>query len=130
MLPYWSFQELVFNPVPRSVKGIRVDRISGLSQQKYVFRFKISKADLPAVLASRPFREIAWVKYDDATLEYGDNSHSTRSFLLYDTYDGEHVPSWFQFGAWVNFQAYIVEREELEFYSVSLLVTVHDFLSA
>ena len=124
--PRWSFRRVVLNPVPPSVQAIRADAAHGVAMNKYVFRFRIDPADMPAILASRPFKEVASVEYRDGILHYGCDPIGGTSFWLYDTYDGKHAPSWFQFGKGDKFRAYVVEKQELDDYFVDLLLYRED----
>ncbi len=123
--PYYLFRKAVVHPVPASVKRIKADSSFGLRRHQYVLQFCINKKDLPAILATRIFREVARVKYSDGLLEYGDTG-SPRGFYLYDVYEGENPPRWFKFRTSDGFRTYVVEDVDKDFYRADLLLYRED----
>lgn len=123
--PYCLFRKAVVHPVPASVKRIKADSSFGLRQHQYVLQFRINKTDLPAILATRAFKEVARVRYRDGLLEYGDTG-SPRGFYLYDVYEGEDPPRWFKFRTSDGFRTYVVENVDKDFYRADLLLYRED----
>ena len=68
------FKRYVRNPIPKSVKNIKVHRPRELSGRRYVMRFKISQADLMLILNSRRFKEMMDVNYRRGILFLGRGS--------------------------------------------------------
>src|SRR4030042_1051976 len=56
--PRALFRRYVLKPVPQSVAEIRVDQPKSIRGYGYVFRFRISKADLSLILDSRSLEPI------------------------------------------------------------------------
>jgi hypothetical protein len=131
LLPSVLFQKVVLNPIPVSVRNIRVSRSVSIlfKNHTYVLRFNVSKADLALILGSREFKEISYVKYNNGTLDYGDrwsnargSFSKTRGLDLRETWWSKCPPRWFRLGDWKSFKAYMLEKEEIGYYGVHLLL--------
>ena len=116
--PTAIFRQYVLKPIPRSVGKIRADQPMSLGGYKYVFRFRINRADLSLILNSRPLERLAKMSVtpDGRCLSWDWNpggQHSSGG-LVFSAYSGRpnaHVPpSWYSdLGHWVNFEAYALE---------------------
>jgi hypothetical protein len=111
--PTAFFERYVLKPVPQSVAEIRVDQPLSWQGYLYVFRFRISRADLSLILNSRPLERIPnmSVRSDGRILSWDWNSGGG---LFWSAYGGEpHAPvppSWYsELGHWVNFEAYALQ---------------------
>ena len=145
VLPQKLFRKAVLNPIPSSVKSIKGCGLFGLDERhKYILRFNISESDIQLIINSDQFQEIGYVKYRNGILSYGENQfkketyktyqndvlintyHSTSdvgsSFLLFGGWYEWFPPRWFEFDKWDIFKAYLVERRDIDYYKVRLLL--------
>jgi len=133
--PSRAFRKFVCDPIPKSVREIKVDLASGfLGDYMYVLHFRIDEPDLLPILNSRPFREIQYIKYDSTTgsLSYAEEDPYSlrpairravgRGFGLYDVCRGEREPEWFNLEQWDSPKVYMWEKERIDLYHVRLLV--------
>jgi len=98
------FKKYVCNPIPKSVKDIKVHRPWELNGHRYVMHFKISKADLQIILSSRRFKEMSDVTYSDGLLSLMEDPSSGEYLLLY--LSGRRKPEWFRLEQWSNPKGY------------------------
>lgn len=131
-----AFRRFVCDPIPKSVKEIKMDRhvpLRGfLGKHRYLFHFSIDEADLSLILNSRPFKEVQSIKYNDKNgiLSWGDEptiitgytdsvtSHTSvkqrgLSLLLYNVHSEERAPEWFSLEQWANPKVYVFEQREV-----------------
>ncbi len=118
------FRRYVCNPVPESVKNIRVHRPWELSGHRYVLRFDISKADMQLILNKRRYREVTDVEYDGGLLRWDLDAPRTdaenaggeldpnrtvlrrESMSLYSTSAENPEPKWFRPADWAGAKGY------------------------
>jgi hypothetical protein len=126
--PSEGFKRYVCNPIPKSVKEIKIHRsiryIGGW--HRYVLHFKIDEADLSPILnvqhsmfVPRPFQELQYFEYDPVTghltwakeLQHieGMPPFPRESFgmYLYNIGSGETAPEWFNVEQWDNPKVYV-----------------------
>lgn len=123
------FRKYVCNPIPESVKNIKVHMPWEMSGHRYVMHFKINKADLKLILNSKQFKEISYIEYNDGILSYGKRWENEQGFFintqginLYEADGGKYLPRWFRLGEWKRFDAYIVEKNKPGFHRARLLL--------
>jgi hypothetical protein len=116
--PTALFQQYVLKPIPLSVADIRVDQPRSFQGYTYVFRFRISKADLSLILGSRPLECAPGMRVGPGgrhlTWQWGPRDSHSGGGLLWSPYgDGPGAPgppSWYwDLRHWVNFEAYALE---------------------
>jgi hypothetical protein len=61
--PTRLFREHILDPIPESVREIKVDRAREVFGYGYVFSFRIDKADLESIIRSRPYTRRSHVYY-------------------------------------------------------------------
>jgi hypothetical protein len=84
--PKRLFKEHILDPIPKSVKEIKVDRAREFSGYGYVFHFKISGEDLDRIVESRPFERM-FISYEYGNLYFGNTGLSV--------YPPGEEPAWF-----------------------------------
>jgi len=124
------FKKYVCNPIPKSVKNIRVHKPWEISGHRYVMHFKIDEIDLPLILSSKHFKEVEWVNYENGSLDWGDSppwenrnedgymtkSHwEAESLYLYAPYKGRPGPAWFKPNDWDNPKVYKFKERTIEY---------------
>jgi hypothetical protein len=119
------FGRYVLRPVPTSVQEIKVDKPSwGHRGRKFVFCFRIGKADVPLIYKCRPFQKFDWVAYHFGNLFWG-NMRDDESDPRLNPFAGVNVagavlyqygyprPEWFAPNDWRNAEVYVF-RERWE----------------
>ena len=107
------FRKYVYNPIPKSVKDIKVHRPWELSGHRYVMHFNISEADLELILNSRRFREMMNFWYRNGILSVRvDTSHGD-SLPLFHV--GQRRPKWFRPDNWDNPKVYRFKERNIEY---------------
>ena len=96
------FRRYVCKPIPKSVKGIKVDHPWELSGHRYVMHFKISKDDVMLILNARRFREVTNVEYETGTLCWDVDPSHGHALPLYYAHKGQLGPDWFRPEEWVD----------------------------
>ena len=138
------FNKYVCNPVPKSVRNIKIHGRDwpswGIFGYKYVMHFKISKPDLPLVLSSKRFKEIEWLKYKNGFITWGDTppwetknegEHAAHpnwegySLGLYPQSDGQAGPAWFKPDDWENPKIYVF-RERNTSYQQQIQILIYN----
>ena len=119
--PFRAFRRFVYDPIPKSVKDIKMDHHFELIGHRYILYFHINEADLSPILNSRPFKEVQYVEYtENGLLLWGDHPIGIRhSLLLYRLHSGETVPDWFRLDQWDSPKVYVVWSKR---YRLRLLV--------
>jgi hypothetical protein len=116
----------VLNPIPTSAKSIRGSGFWGSGGYRTsVLRFNISEPDIQLVLKSDQFNEIEYVKYNNNILSFAESKKTMSgwtSFLMFGDFRKWFTPSWFEFDKWNAFKAYLVEKHDIEFHKVRLLI--------
>jgi hypothetical protein len=103
------FQRCVVDPIPKSVTELRVDRPGGIFAYGYTFRFKINEGDVAAIVASRPFRIVQNVKYENwGGLHFEWSPRSWSELAIYPS--GMRKPAWFTPDLWHDPDAYAYEE--------------------
>jgi len=122
--PSQAFRKFVCDPIPKSVKEIRMDRhvelLGLIGKHRYVFYFRIDEVDLLPILNSRPFQAVQYIKYNDESgmltwareppdLDSNNFYQNTYglSLTLYSLASGERVPEWFSLGQWDSPKVYL-----------------------
>jgi hypothetical protein len=126
VLPARLFRQAVLNPIPPSIKNIRGIAFCSLGCEKYILRFDISEPDVQLIVASDQFREIGFVGYRDNMLDVGKVHDPGVLLNLFEGWRETYPPRWFKFADWKAFKAYVVEREDIDFFKVRLLVYSQD----
>jgi len=113
--PSQAFREFVCDPIPKSVKEIKVDRPFKLLGHRYILHFLIDEADLFPILNSKPFREVQHIEYtENGGLWWGDHPMGNRHGLsLYSLRSGETEPEWFNLEQWDSPKVYVLEEEDV-----------------
>ena len=111
---YSLFRYYILDPIPPSVTNIRVDHARKFFGYGYTFRFKIARADVEAVIGSRPFRRVRDVGYErGGTLHFMWSPASWEGMAVYPA--GKGKPAWFRPDSWQDPEAYAYqERAEQE----------------
>jgi hypothetical protein len=103
------FREYVLDPIPPSVAEIKVDHPRKIFGYGYTFRFKIARADVTAILDSRPFQKIQNAKYETwGTLHFEWSPTSWHGLAVYPS--GKGKPGWFTPDLWQDPEAYAYEE--------------------
>jgi len=103
------FRQYVLNPIPPSVAEIRVDHARKIFGYGYTFRFKIARADVTAIVGSRPYRRVQNVEYESGgRLHFEWSPTSWREMAVYPS--GKGKPAWFTPDSWQNPEAYAYEE--------------------
>jgi hypothetical protein len=120
--PSEAFSKFVCRPIPKSVSDIKMDRlIRWQGWHRYIFHFKIDKADLSSILNSWPFQEIRYFRYNPSNgilewakgdlSDYSQNLQPTPwmqfSMHLYNTSSGDTEPEWFNIENWDSPKVYL-----------------------
>ena len=112
-----TFRQYVLNPIPGSVRNIRVDKPKYINGYRYTFRFNINRKDLSLLINSKPFVRVWNIKYRDGSLDWywdrdgpllGIGTHGS-SMLCYNRSDRK--PDWFKPGLWDNPETYAFWKE-------------------
>jgi len=124
--PSQAFRKFVCDPIPKSVKEIKMDRrveLLGLvGAHRYVLHFRIDKEDLWPIVNSKQFKEVQYIEYDDESglLRWAEEpppnpyseeplSWKTVSLSLYSLRSGETDPAWFSLEQWDSPKVYVLE---------------------
>jgi len=108
-----TFETVVVQPVPESVKNIRTDRFRnsrGPNGHVCVFRFDISREDLSQILASDAFIRLEYAKYASGKLHFGVDRNMRMGVGLYES-RWHSEPAWFDLAQWADSEAFVAEEE-------------------
>lgn len=113
--PSQAFRRLVYNPIPGSVKDIRMDRrVSLRGTHRYVFHFRIDKLDLSPILSSRSFQEVPHVDFTGkGQLWWGDPNESQHGLGLYSPSCKGRAPEWFHLQQWDRPKVYVFYEKDV-----------------
>lgn len=118
--PLELFRQEVLNPIPRSVKEIRVDRTQEVFGYGLTFRFKIDVSDVDLIIQARPFKRMTDFTYQNRVLHWDVEDSPGGTVLLYPS--DSHVPPWFTLGTTENAQGYVVMDDEGYRWSMWMLI--------
>ncbi len=103
------FRYYILNPIPASVTDIRVDHARVFFGYGYTFRFKIARADVAAIIGSRPFQRVRNVGYESGgTLHFEWSPTSWEGLAVYPS--GQGKPAWFTPDSWQDPEAYAYQE--------------------
>jgi hypothetical protein len=110
--PSSFFRRTVIDPIPGSVKEIKVDRYRSINERRWVLHFDLSEADLSLIVASRPFTELPYFEYREkyGSVSFGERD-SGKAVPLYLRSGRPSPPDWFQLGQWDRPKAYVFLQE-------------------
>ena len=121
------FKKYVCNPIPKSVKDIKVHRPWELSGHRYVMHFKISKADLELILNSRRFKKMMDLWYRNGILHVTvDSSHGE---MLHVFRVEQRHPKWFRPDNWDNQKVYRFKERNIEYRKNMKILIYNETLS-
>ncbi len=127
--PARAFKRFVYDPIPESLKEIRMDHPFRLIGHRYILNFHIDEADLSLIINSRPFKQVQYIEYNqNGLLWWGDHPKGSRhGFTLYRLHSGETEPEWFRLEQWDSPKVYVVESKR---YRIRILVYNDDLSEA
>jgi hypothetical protein len=115
-------ERYTWQPLPASVQDIQVDKLSwGSRGRKLIFHFRLAKADVASLCASRSFQKFDWATYRSGNLFWG-NTRAGGSKPQQDPYSGTDVaelplykgrrtpPPWFTPGDWDKSEVYVLKE--------------------
>jgi len=119
------YRQYVLDPIPESVRNVKVDQADEIGGYRYTLRFSINRADLSLLINSRPFEKVWNVKYRDGFVEWGWDRDgplgmSKLGYSLTVYVPENSRPDWFRPELWANPEAYA-------FYKVGDLVNTQAF---
>jgi hypothetical protein len=130
-MPYGTgtrvFKRYVCNPVPKSVKDIKVSRASWLlaSGHRYGMHFKISKDDMTLILNSKRFKEVTDFTYRGGTLSWDIDPSHGEAVGLYIGTQGQVAPDWFRPDEWPNPKCYRLKERNIR-YRLHIQVVIYN----
>ena len=105
-----AFINYILNPVPKSVKNIKVDEPRTMDGYTYTFRFNIDRTDVNRIIFSQPFEQVLDVKYNAIKNGYlswkWDTGHD-ESLIVYNPRFDYKEPEWFELEQLENPQTYV-----------------------
>jgi len=119
------FKKYVCNPIPKSVKDIKVHRLWELSGHRYVMHFKISKADLELILSSRRFKEMMDFTYRNGILHVTVDAAHGESLPVFLR---QRAPEWFRPDNWDNPKVYRFKERDIEYREQMQILIYNDKL--
>lgn len=114
------FKQHVLDPIPESIREIRVDRTQQVFGYGLTFRFKVSGADLDRILESRPFTEMMNISYRNRVLHWDSEPSGGQTVLLYPS--ESDVPTWFDLEIQEATQGYAVFDDQGYRWSMWILI--------
>ena len=122
-----TFRKYVIDPIPVSVKNIKADQPKKFMGYRCIFRFNISKDDLPLLINSRPFVRVWNVKYRKGHLGWGWDrpdplgmSRRGQSMTCYHRHYWPWKPLWFRPKISDNSEVFV-------YYKVAKLLNIQAF---
>jgi hypothetical protein len=103
--PEGHFKQYILNPIPKSVKNIKVDQTKILYGYGYLFGFDIGKDDLKLIIDSQSLSSATYIDYVGGSfhVEYHYKDYDEFGILVY----GERKPArWFHPESWKNPDCY------------------------
>ncbi len=110
--PSELFSKYVLEPIPESVRKIKVDRPKKIWGYLYTFRFNINRQDLALIINSQPFTKVFNVKYREGRLVWNCDLTNSISIPVYADRPLQFEPLWFRLKWWKNSEAYAFVKEE------------------
>ena len=93
--PYTALTRYVIDPVPKSLKNIKVVQTLSVRGYGYVFGFKINEEDLNLIIESRHLKMSKYLRYSGTYLEIDYDSSKDYAALLFQPNHGIKEPKWF-----------------------------------
>ncbi len=101
--PLQSFKYFIVDPIPKSVKNIKVDQSYDFGG--YVFRFNISEKDINIIVNSIALKRVSYLGYENGRLSITYEQHISEA-LVYQPEHGINEPVWFTPQKWSKCDAY------------------------
>jgi len=102
------FRHALINPIPNSVKDMKIDRMFAALDHIFVFSFTVSEGDVNSILTQKKFIPLEFMSYDDGILYWGGVISPEGSTRLH-IYTHKQPPVWFDLQTWAAPQMYGVE---------------------
>ena len=103
--PVSHFKRYILDPIPKSVKNIKIDQTSMFNGYSYLFGFDIAREDINLIIESKSLTKKT-VRYSDGRFIVDNvGRYNTISLLVYAR--NEKQAEWFNPELWTNPDAYV-----------------------
>lgn len=98
------FKKYILDPIPKSVKNIKVDQTIRYYGYGYLFGFDINREDLNLIINSKSLKKITHVGYSNGylNLEYNNDPGG----IILPVYGNMKAAQWFDPESWINPDCY------------------------
>ena len=102
--PEEHFKKYILDPIPKSVKNIKVDQTSSIYGYAYLFGFDIDKEDLKLIIDSKSLTTTTYIGYSDGYFHVENYGGYKMISLL--VYGNRKQAKWFHPESWKNPDCY------------------------
>ena len=102
--PEEHFKKYILDPIPKSVRNIKVDQTESFYGYAYLFEFDIDRKDLKLIRDSKSLKIIPTIEYVKKCflITYDQEGNS----ILLEIYEYRKQAQWFHPELWRNYDAY------------------------
>ena len=105
--PVSHFKQYILDPIPKSVKNIKIDQTSMFNGYSYLFGFDIEREDVNLIIESNSLTT-ATVRYSDGRFRVDNVRGNIIGSLL--VYGSRKKAEWFNPELWTNPDAYVYHK--------------------
>ena len=107
------FEKYILNPIPKSVRNIKIDQTKSVSGYGYLFVFDIHSEDLNLIISSKSLTKISNVEYHQGYL-YLEYHHEDINSIGLPIYGNSKQARWFHPELWRNPDTYGYIKSNLD----------------
>ncbi len=102
--PEEHFKKYILDPIPKSVKNIKVDQTMGIYGYAYLFGFDIDREDLNLIIDSKSLIKTTYNGYAVGSFDVKYKDYDSMCILVYEY--NQKQAQWFQPESWRNPDCY------------------------